>query len=155
MPLSKERLREALSCRILVGAYTVHDEWGYAALGQWLMAARRKPPWWMLYALVPLMGGLLVVESQASLSPGWHKGVQIGIILFIYGLAWLWLWPNDLALRHDRQVSGGMRRAVRHMHALIEIEHLRSRISQQGKVFVSPPDDAVCIRMGEHRTMAL
>jgi hypothetical protein len=65
------------------------------------MPKTREPAWWMLYALVPVMGGLLVFEVRASLSPGWHKGVQIGIILFVYGLVWVWLWANDRAMLHD------------------------------------------------------
>jgi hypothetical protein len=67
------------------------------------MRPRREPAWWMLYGLLPLMGGLFVAESRVSLPPGWHKGMQIGIILFVYCLVWLWLWVNDLALLHDRQ----------------------------------------------------
>jgi hypothetical protein len=65
------------------------------------MPKTREPAWWMLYALVPVMGGLLVLEFRAPLSPGWHKGVQIGISLFVYGLVWLWLWANDSAILHD------------------------------------------------------
>jgi hypothetical protein len=67
---------------------------------------QRRPAWWMLYALVPVMGGLLLLESRASLSPGWHKAVQIGIILFVYGLVWVWIRANDGALRYYRQVLG-------------------------------------------------
>jgi hypothetical protein len=61
----------------------------------------RKPAWWMLYALVPVMGGFLLAESRASLSPGWHKGVQIAIILFVYGLVRGWLWANNQAMLWD------------------------------------------------------
>ena len=62
------------------------------------MATDRQPVWWVLYTLVPLMGGLLVLEHQASLSPAGHKFAQIGIVLCIYGLVWLWLRANTLAL---------------------------------------------------------
>ena len=61
----------------------------------------RKPGWWMLYALVPLMGGLLVLEHGASLSPRGHQYAQVGIVLFIYGL--VWLWASARALAHDNQ----------------------------------------------------
>ncbi len=70
------------------------------------MPKTRKPAWWMLYALVPVMGGLLVLEFRAPVSPGWHKAVQVGIILFVYSLVWLWLWANDCAMLQD-----GMNRA--------------------------------------------
>jgi hypothetical protein len=66
------------------------------------MPKTREPAWWMLYALVPVMGGLLVLEFRASLSSGWHKAVQVGIILFVYSLVWVWLWANDSAMLRDR-----------------------------------------------------
>jgi hypothetical protein len=62
------------------------------------MAKPGRPAWWVLYALVPLMGGLLVLEHRAALPPGWHTVVQIGIVLFIYSLVWLWLHASTLAL---------------------------------------------------------
>jgi hypothetical protein len=61
----------------------------------------RQPAWWMLYAVVPVMGGLVLVEARSSFSPGWHKAVQVGIILFVYGLVWVWLRANDSAMLHD------------------------------------------------------
>jgi hypothetical protein len=62
------------------------------------MATDRQPIWWVLYTLVPLMGGLLVLESGISLSPAGHKFAQISIVVCIYGLVWLWLRANALAL---------------------------------------------------------
>ena len=65
------------------------------------MHKTREPAWGMLYAVVPVMGGLLVLEFRAPLSLGWHKAVQIGIILFVYSLVWVWLWANDGAMLQD------------------------------------------------------
>lgn len=62
------------------------------------MHKTREPAWGMLYAVVPVMGGLLVLEFRVPLSPSWHKAVQIGIILFVYSLVWVWLWANDRAM---------------------------------------------------------
>jgi hypothetical protein len=67
------------------------------------MRKRREPAWWLLFGLLPLMGGLFVVEPRLALSPGGRTCVQIGIILFVYGLVWIWLWVNNRALLHDRQ----------------------------------------------------
>ena len=64
-------------------------------------AKPREPAWWMLSALVPVMGGLLFLESRAPLSPGWHKCVQIGIVLFTYSLVWAWLRANDRTMLRD------------------------------------------------------
>jgi hypothetical protein len=51
------------------------------------MLRHREPAWWVLYMLVSLMGGLFVVDNQASIPPAWHTAVQIGVVLFIYSLA--------------------------------------------------------------------
>ena len=67
----------------------------------------RTPAWWMLYALVPVMGGLLFAESRASLSPGWHKCVQIGVVLFTYRLVWAWLRANGRAMLSSAFRSSG------------------------------------------------
>jgi hypothetical protein len=58
------------------------------------MTQHGGPTWWVLYALVPLMAGLLTVEHRAALPPGWHTFMQIGIVLCMYGLVWLWLQVN-------------------------------------------------------------
>ena len=68
-----------------------------------------KPAWWQLYVLVPVLGGLLMLEQRAALPPGWHMGVQAGIICVVYGLVRRWVRANAYALmagptlyhRHD------------------------------------------------------
>jgi hypothetical protein len=62
------------------------------------MHKHRRPAWWLLYALVPLLAVLCVVEHRIPLSPGWHTDVQVGIVLFIYGLVGLWQRANALRL---------------------------------------------------------
>jgi hypothetical protein len=71
-----------------------------------------RPAWWLLYTLGPMMGGLLLVESHAPLPPSGHTAVQAGIVLFIYGLVWLWLWANALWLMWSDQLAGGGERAM-------------------------------------------
>jgi hypothetical protein len=62
------------------------------------MTKRGGPIWWVLYALLPLLAGLLVVEHRAAIPPAWHTCMQIGIVLCIYGLVWLWIQVNTVAL---------------------------------------------------------
>jgi hypothetical protein len=73
---------------------------------------RPRPVWCLLYTLGPMMGGLLLVEARAPLSPGGHTAVQVGIVLFIYGLVWLWLRVNALWLMWSDQPAGDGERAV-------------------------------------------
>jgi hypothetical protein len=77
------------------------------------MPKTRAPAWWTLYALVPVMGGLLVSEFRAPLSPGWHKAVQVGIILFVYSFVWVWLRANDRAMLLDSANRTSLYREVR------------------------------------------
>lgn len=76
------------------------------------MLRHRRPAWWLLYALVPLMAGLFVVEHRAPLPPGWHTAGQVAIVLFIYGLVWLWLRANELRLLWSAQGMGDRERAI-------------------------------------------
>jgi hypothetical protein len=63
----------------------------------------RGPAWWLLPALLPLLAGLFVVEKRAALPPGGHTAAQASIVLFIYGLVWLWLRANTLQLLWSAQ----------------------------------------------------
>jgi type VI protein secretion system component VasK len=76
------------------------------------MPRHRRPAWGLLYALVPLLAGLFMVEHRAPLSPGGHTAVQVGIALFIYGLVWLWLQANALRLMWRDQLTADGQRAM-------------------------------------------
>jgi hypothetical protein len=54
----------------------------------------RHAPWWQLWMLVPVLGILEFLETGAPLSAAAHKVVEIGIMLLINGLIWLWLRVN-------------------------------------------------------------
>lgn len=70
------------------------------------MPKYRRPAWWVLYAMVPLLAGLFVVEHRASLSPAGHRFAQVGAVVFTYGLVWLWLRANALRLLWSDQLTG-------------------------------------------------
>lgn len=116
----------------------------------------RKPAWWMLYAVVPVMGGLVLVEVRASFSPGWHKAVQIGIILFVYGLVWVWLRANDSAMLHDsanraplfREARDDRDAAQRSARRLPE-KHLTP--SQGLSAALRPSSTLGCVNLRAHR----
>jgi hypothetical protein len=62
---------------------------------------RQGPRWWNVWLpilLLFLVGGLLVLEPQAPLSPGGHKIAQMAIALLMYGLVTCWVWCNRVAL---------------------------------------------------------
>jgi hypothetical protein len=120
------------------------------------MPKTREPAWWMLYALVPVMGGLLVLEFRAPLAPGWHKGVQVGIILLVYGLVWVWLRANDIAMLHDsvnraplfREARDDRDAAQRSARRLPE-KHLTP--SQGLSAALRPSSTLGCVNLRAHR----
>jgi hypothetical protein len=63
------------------------------------MDTQRGSKWWGLYALVPLMIGLMVLDAVAPVSDGWHRAGLAGIALLICGLAARWVE------RHPRLVE--------------------------------------------------
>jgi potassium-transporting ATPase KdpC subunit len=77
------------------------------------MPKHRGPAWWLMYVLVMLLTWLFVVEHRAPLTPGWHMGVQIGIVLCIYALVWLWLRANAVRLLWGDQGTSHQERAVK------------------------------------------
>jgi hypothetical protein len=120
------------------------------------MSKTRQPAWWMLYALVPVMGGLLVLEFRTPLTPGWHKAVQVGIILFVHGLVWVWLWVNDSAMLHDsanraplfREARDDRDAAQRATRRLPE-KHLTP--SQGFSAALRPSSTLGCVNLRAHR----
>lgn len=58
----------------------------------------RKPRWWQLSLLAPLMTGLLLVDVHMNLSPAAHQMVEVGVVLLMYGAMAYWLWMNQAAL---------------------------------------------------------
>jgi hypothetical protein len=58
----------------------------------------RNPSWALLYALLPLLGGMFFLEGRFAL-PAWgHRVAQVGIVVFIYGLVERWIHRNQAAL---------------------------------------------------------
>ncbi len=55
----------------------------------------RKPSWWVLYLIVPVMAGLLVIEHDLVLSLLGHELAQFGIVVIIFGLMALWVRANE------------------------------------------------------------
>jgi hypothetical protein len=84
-----------------------------------------RPAWWLLYGLVPVTGGLLLLESRASLPAGGHTAAQVGIVLFTYGVVWLWLRVNALWLVWSDQLTGHGQRAMEAYGAAISSRRTR------------------------------
>jgi hypothetical protein len=61
------------------------------------------PKWWQLYLTFPLLIGLFVLDSRIRISNRGHQVMQIGIVLFVYGLIHVWLKANRSALMGEDQ----------------------------------------------------
>jgi hypothetical protein len=61
----------------------------------------RHPPWWQLWMLVPGLGMLGLLEAKAPLPATAHKVVEIGLVLLVNGLIWLWLRANKAGLLRE------------------------------------------------------
>jgi hypothetical protein len=62
------------------------------------MMRKGKANWWMLYALIPSMPILLVVEGRIPGSALEHRLMEFGIVLLAFGLVALWVHANESAL---------------------------------------------------------
>ena len=61
----------------------------------------QKPAWWILYLLIPGMIGLLMLAGQLPLVSWEYQIVDVGIVLFVFGLMALWIHANQSALTWD------------------------------------------------------
>ena len=62
---------------------------------------RQGPRWWHAWVPLLLLGGLLVLEHQAPLSPGGHQVAEIALALLMYGVVVCWLRCKRGALVHE------------------------------------------------------
>ena len=58
----------------------------------------RRPPWWQLWVLVPMLGILGFLEAGTPLTAVDHKLAEVGILLLVFGLISLWLRANRAAM---------------------------------------------------------
>ena len=84
---------------------------------------RQGPRWWKTGGLLLLLGGLLVLEPQAPLSPGGHKVALLAMTLLMYGIVACWLRYNRGALINEtyarEQAQEWRRRARQQQRALV------------------------------------
>ena len=72
-----------------------------------------RPKWWQIYLTFPLLIALFAVDNRLKLSVRGHQAMQIGIILLVYGLIYLWMKANAKVLSEmDRARYGGWVRVI-------------------------------------------
>jgi membrane protein implicated in regulation of membrane protease activity len=59
---------------------------------------RRKPAWWSLHLLLPLLAALLVLAGWTVPSGGWRLALELAVVCAVYGLMLLWRHANRGAL---------------------------------------------------------
>jgi hypothetical protein len=86
---------------------------------------RPGPTWWHAWVPLLFLGGLLVLEHQAPLSPGGHKLVQLALTLLMYGVVVGWLRCNRGALVHEayeREQKEGVEKTTQRASAMSDSE---------------------------------
>jgi uncharacterized membrane protein YhaH (DUF805 family) len=56
----------------------------------------RRPSYWKLWLLFPIMLGLLLMEHQITFSSMGHHIAQVTIVLLVYGLMFYWLKDDNV-----------------------------------------------------------
>lgn len=70
----------------------------HAAVASGQRTPQRRLQWRWVYALLPLLIGLLWAARRQPLSRGGHLIMQCAIVLLVYGLLALWLQTNRAVL---------------------------------------------------------
>ena len=61
--------------------------------------------WWGLYALVPLMIALMVIDADGAMSQTWHLILLAGIVCTVCALALAWVDKNPRLVERDGRGS--------------------------------------------------
>lgn len=79
-----------------------------------MKSTKQSPKWWQLYLTFPFLFVLFAMDGRLKLSSRGHQIVQIGIILLVYGVIYIWLRVNARALSGmDQQQYGGTFRVIK------------------------------------------
>lgn len=79
------------------------------------MHKQNNPKWWKVYGWMLVMGGLLVVQQQLALTPGWRQVVLVLIVILTYSFMFAWIWHNQAALgqeERERRANEAVARAI-------------------------------------------
>ena len=61
--------------------------------------------WWGLYALVPLMIALMVIDDDGAMSQTWHFILLAGIVCTVCALAIAWVDRHPVLVEHGGKGS--------------------------------------------------
>ncbi|RPI52175.1 MAG: hypothetical protein EHM56_08690 [Chloroflexi bacterium] len=64
---------------------------------------KRHAAWWQLWLLLGGLGGLAFAEVRIPLSVTGHRIVEVGIVLAVYGLLYVWVRANEVAWLRETQ----------------------------------------------------
>lgn len=62
---------------------------------------QHKPAWWQLYALVPLMVGLILIEHWDPFPGVASEVVALGIVVLTFGVMLAWMRLNSGVIEYD------------------------------------------------------
>lgn len=89
----------------------------------------RGPRWWQLYAMLPLLVGLFLLEMRLPFSETGHEIAQLVVLGIIFGLVHLWLRANASALARSDEENYPLRMTVIHFPARQSTDdHSRPRL---------------------------
>ncbi len=63
---------------------------------------RSNPPKWYVFLALPLLLGLFLLESCLALQGPVHQMAQITIVLFVFGLVYVYVGRESLRCCQDR-----------------------------------------------------
>jgi hypothetical protein len=67
------------------------------------MFRKPRPSWWLVFAILPLMIGLLLIETRLQADAQIHKILEMMIVVFAFGLMWMWVRANQAALLTEHE----------------------------------------------------
>jgi hypothetical protein len=97
-----------------------------------MSSRKKKPQWWQLYAMLPLLVGAFLLEIGLGLTGAANIVAQLGILFLFYGLVHAWLGANQGALMERDGEEGRWRVRVYEIPAseLPTAQEIRKRLGE-------------------------
>ncbi len=71
-----------------------------------MASKKRKPQWWQVYAMLPVLAGVFLLEMRLPLTGTEHIIAQLGILFMVYAYIQSWMRKNRTAMMNEDENAG-------------------------------------------------
>ncbi len=71
-----------------------------------MASKKRKPQWWQIYAMLPVLAGAFLLEMRLPFTSTEHIIAQLGLLFLVYAYIQSWMRKNRTAMMNEDENTG-------------------------------------------------